>query len=351
MGISVSVDSWIEQLLDDLYQIDFDSNNYIYQKIFESTNNIAEIYLIPQNKFLLISSKKLNNLEIILKKCLESLISSNENIRLISSSILTRFLNSLTDENSLINLDTFLLSNIKIFNDLISPGSYIINLSLSLLKQFKENDFNLLIQNIDYFYPIFDCLCFSMFLLSFKYNNKTLIHQFVLECDNQKEIFIEIFFNYIHLGGRSISIITLFSLLLYHPSSKFLNYCQIFLNNNGQLSNKLCELKNNETDLICLFCSLIIPDQFNFNFLNLNNENILRLQLSKIIFSNYIYNNNYYLLEALKITNSPLISAIASKNNDNNFFLNNNIKKFNFKLIDNINSMKFINFSLNLILI
>lgn len=89
--------------------------------------------------------------------------------------------------------------------------------------------------------------------------------------------------DYIHLGGRQSSILCLFGFILFHPAFDSISIVENFVHNGGKITQNLLNLSNEISDLICLFDSFCVSNEFNPSIFNSSDPNILRLALLKCL--------------------------------------------------------------------
>jgi len=315
MGISVSVDSWIEQIFLDLSEKEYDQNDDIYRSLIESSNSVGEIMLVSPKILKCFIETHGNNVINVLFMCMQCLLSPETVIRRNSSSILIRIIPFLCSEYSTVNYVNFFLSNNDFFTGQLSPCSFIISSILDTIESIPIDDVSLFFEHVEYFIHRFDVIALSIFTLFEVFKNSTMIHQFVIMFEERIRSISSFLMNYIHMGGRSPSIIALIAILMLHPSSSLKSLSKLFITNGGKISNKLCNTHNNESDLICTICSLFFDESYHFQFFIQKDPHLLRVQYLKHIISNNESTDAMSLVESHKISQSPLCLAIASKIN------------------------------------
>ena len=317
MGISVSVDSWIDQTISELADKSYPENDEIYSRLIECSTTTSEIFLVSSDLISSVVKCEYNNTPFILKKCLEELISNELQRRINAASILSRFLPHLISNSSETNLLTYLLTPTEIFHEKTSPGEYIVSTSLNLLSSLSSEDSGQLIQNIEMNNEIFDLLSFVIFACLKFYKNSTLYHQLLVYCEKHGSAVISIFLNYVHCGGRKCSIISLLSMLLFHPTGDFLPSADVFIKNGGVLSQNLMKDTGTDDDFICFLAALAFQEDVNIKvqLSKLSKPGLIRIALAKILMGKAPYNiSPSDLIFAYNTTQHSLLSRALSKN-------------------------------------
>lgn len=282
MGISVSVDSWAEQTIQELTEKHFELGDPEYVRLIESASNTSEIFLIDSEiirQFVYSDKGNLNN---TLKKCLENLISPEQQIRLNAATFLSRFLPFMIKKESPSDLLSYMLTPTDIFDSKSCPGEYIITTSIKLLSSTSLDDPDNLVSAVNLNIEVYDLLVFTVFSLLKFFNNPTLYHQLLIQCEKVGQQLISVLFNYIHFGGRKTSVVSILGMLLFHPSDDFAEASASFLKSGGMLSSNLCRDTGDDGDMVCFLTSLAIrEDKTKIAFSKISNPNLLRLALVK----------------------------------------------------------------------
>ena len=258
MGISVSVDSWVQQTIEEITAKSYPQKNAIYKRLITSASFPSEIFVVESDFFAALCEDKSGNLNNVITTCLEELVSSDSLTQLNSAALLLRIFPFLCRPKSPINFEDLCIGHIKIFGKDTCPGAHIVNVALSLLNDFPFDDAQTLFDMVNGHMPIFDLLGFVIFVMLKEFHNPTLYHQMIISIQTDMGNIINVLFNYVFAGGRNESIIGLLTLLMFHPSGSFNRYTTEFLEQGGQLSAKLVQIENNDTDLMCMLCAVAI---------------------------------------------------------------------------------------------
>lgn len=284
MGISVSVDSWVEQILTDLCEKSIKSDDITYSNLLKSTSSTSEIFMVPAKIMKTLVSNPKGNLNSILIRCLEGLNDSDAQTRINSAAILSKLFPFMIKNSKSIDLMTFLYDETQICGDKVPPADYIITIAINTLISFGYNGCQNILTEVERNEEIFDLLAFTVFSVLKYYENLTVYHSLLVYCTSRGTDVIEPLFNYIHSGGRSMSLISLFGLLLFHPSDDFKRYTSQFVENGGVISANLCTLFNDDTDFISYLTSLGSSEKnLPIPISSISNPDVLRLGLLKII--------------------------------------------------------------------
>ena len=159
---------------------------------------------------------------------------------------------------------------------------------------------------------MFDLLILTIFLLIEYSSNMTLYHQLVVSASRRSPKVFLVLFNYIANGGRTISLIALLTLLMFHPTHEFSRLSSEFIKNGGILSDQLLRIRNDESDVFCFLCSLAFNDNASPT-LNTDNPDLLRISLLKIIQNPKIKPDPSQVLSAYNKTHSRIASAVLGQ--------------------------------------
>ena len=312
MGISVSVDSWVQQTLEELCVKSYPVNDPIFNKLVYAASTPAEVYIIEPVLFEKLMLSQIENVTNILQVCIENLYSNETRSRLNACAILTRMFPYMCIKGYPVGFENFVIESLKVFDENISPGAEIISTSIGFISNLPLNDIDTLITELDGNIAMFDLLILTIFLLIEYSSNMTLYHQLVVSASrNSPKIFL-VLFNYIANGGRTISLISLLTLLMFHPTHEFSRLSSEFIKNGGILSDQLLKIKNDESDVFCFLCSLAFNDAA-VPTLNTDNPDLLRISLLKIIQNPNIKPEPSQVLAAYNKTHSRIASAVLGR--------------------------------------
>lgn len=313
MGISVSVDSWVQQTLEDLSREPYPRSSPIYRKLLSSASVTAEIFVLEPTTFIELMNGPTANIITIMLTCIESLVSNDSLLKCNGAALLTRMFPYLCDTKKPIDFSNFVLGNYQVFDQEVSPGCFIVETIVKWLTSIATDDGEDIINNIDTHIALIDLLLLTVFLFQVYYKNLTLYHQLIIASTQSKPNVIYTLFNYVHVGGRQPSMICLLSMYLFHPTEGFISSAEAFLKASGQLSSQLCRFKNDETDIFCAICSLALPYDEAAPELTSNNPDLLRIALTKYMSNASMLPDIFKLVQAYHKTNSPLARAVISK--------------------------------------
>lgn len=312
MGISVSVDSWVQQAIEELSQKSYTIEDPIYGKLISAASFPAEIFVIEPIIFEKLMLSQVENVKNILIVCLENLFSNETQTRLNSAALLTRMFPYMCMKGYPINFETYILGSIKVFDETVAPGAEIVSTTMEFLSQLQLDDPEAILTELDGNIASFDLTILTVFILSECFNNLTLYHQLIVSASKYNNHAVLVLFHYVHNGGRQISLITLLTLLMFHPTHEFLNLSESFVKNGGNLSSQLLKIKNDETDLFCYLCSLAFHDKTP-PALNVDDPDILRVGLMRLMQNPEISIDPYQIQTVYNKTHSNIGSALLSR--------------------------------------
>jgi hypothetical protein len=117
----------------------------------------------------------------------------------------------------------------------------------------------------------------------------------------------------VSLGGRREALIGVLTLLLFHPTSSFLQYQIDFVQGGGQLSRRLCAPTNDNSDYLCVLCSLAMVDDDATPAVWGREPPLIRLGLAKMLYSATMDLTAGQIVAAYRATGSPLARALMSR--------------------------------------
>jgi hypothetical protein len=313
-GISVSVDSLVEQTVDTLLKRSYPIDDPIYRRLVTSASFPSEILLLDPPILSSLISSPGDNLTHILRTCVESFASSDRAFRINSAALLLRIFPFLCGPESPIPFEQYLLTQTDIAGVRhTSPGAFIVETSLNLLVSFDASDSVAFLDDVELHIPVFDLLALTVFCLAHYFQNRTLYHQMIVVAQANLNEFCHVLFNYVGLGGRRESLIGVLTLLLFHPSESFLEYQIAYVRAGGQLSQKLCAVTNENSDYLCLLCALaMLEDDATPSVWN-REAPIVRLGLAKVLFNTTVELSPWQIVAAYKITASPLARVLMTR--------------------------------------
>lgn len=312
--MSVSVDSLIEQTVVGLTRTEFPIADPIYARLITSASCTSEILLLdpPVVKSLIRSPG--DNLKNIISTCLEFLVSPESTCRVNAASILSRIFPFLCTSDSPIPFESYLLTQTDIAGiRKTSPGAFIVESSLNLLVSFVDSDPGTFLEDVELHVPVFDLLALTVFCLTYYFQNRTLYHQMIVVAQDNLGPFSKVLFNYVNLGGRRESLIGVLTLLLFHPSDSFLDHQITFVQQGGQLSRRLCTLTSENSDYLCLLCSLAMLNDDATPAVWTREPPLIRLGLAKVLFNSTMELTYGQLVMAYRATGSPIARALINK--------------------------------------
>ena len=310
IGISVSVDSWAQQAIEDLTLSSIPITDSVYRRLISTSSVPAEIFVIDQDIFEKLMVSQIDNVNNILLVCLENLLNNDIKQQLIAAALLTRMFPFLCMEGYPIKFQDFILDTKKIFDIYTSPGGLIISICMEIITNIQSNDTDTIFQELEGNIVMFDLLILTVFSLMKFYNNFTLYHQIFVAASNHSSKIFEVLLNYAHAGGRAVSLICLITLLMFHPSHEYVKYAEAFIESGGYLSSELCRVTNDDSDLFCFICSLAFNEEI-LPILNTDNTAIIRLSLMKFM----IYLSNINPHGATQADSTPTNTKINMNTN------------------------------------
>jgi hypothetical protein len=314
--ISVSVDSWIEELIEALATTPLAATDPVYANLLKSASCPSEVFIVDAPLFQRLIRSPDSNLMNTIMTCLEALTSEADRPRLNAAAILSRIFPFLLAPDSPLPFEDFLLRQMSI-GDVAktSVGVFIVERGLDLLVSFAEADASTFFEEIELNVPFFDLLSLTVFSLLIYYDNATLFHQLIVFAQMNFTKFASLLFNYVHLGGRRESLISLLTLLMFHPSQTFTPYQIDFVRKGGQVSTKLCATTGDISDLLCLLCSLsMLEDDANPPITG-KDKNAIRLGLAKLLGNSTLSVSPKSVVAAYEATKSPIARVIMGKLN------------------------------------
>jgi hypothetical protein len=315
MGISVSVNSWFEELIEALATRPLAATDPGYANLLKAASCPSEVFILDPPLFQRLIRSPGENLLNTITTCLETLASEADGPRLNAAAVLSRILPFLLAPDSPIPFEDFLLRQMSIARVAkTSVGVYIVETSLELLLSFSVADPSTFFDAIELNVPCFDVLSLTVFSLVVYCDNSTLFHQMIVFAQTNFAKFARVLFNYVHLGGRRESLISLLTLLMFHPSQTFTPYQIDFINKGGQLSARLCATTGDISDLLCLLCSLSMHDDANPPITG-KDKNAIRLGLAKLLGNSVLSVSPKSVVAAYEATNSPIARVIMGKLN------------------------------------
>ena len=180
MGISVSVDSWVQQTLEDLCAKSYPKEDPIFNKLIYSASVPAEVYIIEPPIFEKLMLSQIENVTNILQACIENLYSNETRSRLNACAILTRMFPYMCIKGYPIGFENFVIESLKVFDEVVSPGAEIISTSINFIANLPLNDVDTIITELDGNVAMFDLLILIIFLLIEYSSNMTLYHQLII---------------------------------------------------------------------------------------------------------------------------------------------------------------------------
>ena len=215
MGITVSVDSWAEQTLQDLCDKEYKYDDQIYQRLISSATIASEIYIIDSKIFKNLLKAPGNNLKNTLLNCIEGLVFPESVQRTNSAALLCKLLPFLCHPDSPIKFLEFILGTETIFGQPASPGSFIIDKCLNILSSISPNSPEL-VSEVDTQAPISDLLLLSTCITNHFYQNASLHHQMLVSVQNDPAKILSVLLNYIYLGGHGTALLAFLAHFLLH---------------------------------------------------------------------------------------------------------------------------------------
>ena len=313
MGISVSVDSWVQQTIEELSSKSYPAGDKIYRSLVTSASFPSEIFVLESEYFEELVHAKKNNLDNVINVCLENLTANDSVVRLNSAALLLRIFPFLWTEESPVDFEAFMLGQRQLFGRDVSPGVHIVHTALTLLSELPLTDPNELFDEIDGNMPVFDLLGLVVFGMVKHFHNQTLYHQMIVTIQNEASTLMNVLFNYVHVGGRKGSIISLLTLMMFHPGGNFTRVVLDFVSRGGQLSQQLVRTVGDETDVMCMLCAMSISGDDVRVPLNMTDANILRLALVKALMNKKIVNTAAEVVAAFEQSKSPLAQALLMR--------------------------------------
>jgi hypothetical protein len=313
MGISVSVDSWVQQTLEDITQNVYPPGDPVYRRLVSSATFPSEILIVESDFFVRFMKCPKGNILNVLRVCLELLIAKGSGSRLNAAALLCRILPFLCSKDSEIGFQDFILGKQSLFDTEFSPAVHIVESALSLLASFKDAQGDFLVTEVNAHIVMFDLLALSIFLLRTFCENSTLFHQIVVTAQNFTNDLASVFFNYVSLGGREESIISLFSVLLFHATAIFTGYDRVFLEAGGQICSQLLIVNDRFSDVLCFLCALGFPEDHVQPPLKQRNEHLVRLGLVKALMTESVNYTGEVIAGAFQMTQSLLARALMAR--------------------------------------
>jgi hypothetical protein len=310
--ISVSVDSWFEELIEALATTPLAAGDPAYGHLLRAASCPSEVFILRAPLFQRLIRSPGDNLMNTISTCLGALGSDADGPRLNAAAILSRIFPFLLAPDSPILFEDFLLRQTSI-GDVAktSVGVCIVETSLDLLLSFSVADTSTFFDDIEVNVPLFDLLSLTVFSLLIYCNNSTLFHQMIVVAQMHFAKFAKLLFNYVHLGGRRESLISLLTLLMFHPSQTFTPYQIDFVKKGGQLSARLCATTGDISDLLC---SLSMHDDANPPITG-KDKNAIRLGLAKLLGNSALSVSPKSVVAAYEATKSPISRVIMGKLN------------------------------------
>ena len=315
MGVSVSVDvdSWVQETIEALSMKKYDLKDPIYRHLLTAASIPSEIFVLESEYFEKLVYAKKSNLDNVLNVCLEHLTSDESVVRLNSAALLLRIFPFLWKQDSPIDFPSFIIGQRKIKGHVICPGQHIVESGLALLGEFPVSDQRALFDIVDGNMPVFDLLCLVVFGMLKHFKNETLYHQMIVTIQRDVATLLNVLFNYVHVGGRKGSIISLLTLLMFHPGGDFTPHAQSFVRSGGRLSQELVKVAGNETDLMCMLCAVSLTNDDAKVALNMSDANLCRLALLKTLMAKRVENTPEEVVAAWHTTRSPLARAVMAR--------------------------------------
>jgi hypothetical protein len=323
MGISVSVNSWFEELIEALATRPLAATDPGYANLLKAASCPSEVFILDPPLFQRLIRSPGDNLLNTITTCLETLGSEADGPRLNAAAVLSRILPFLLAPDSPIPFEDFLLRQMSIAGVAkTSVGVYIVETSLELLLNFSVADMPTFFDAIELNVPFFDLLSLTVFSLLVYCDNSTLFHQMIVFAQTNFAKFARLLFNYVHFGGRRESLISLLTLLMFHPSQTFTPYQVDFVKKGGQLSVRLCATTGDISDLLCLLCSLsMLHDDANPPITG-KDKNAVRLGLAKLLGNSTLSVSPKNVVAAYEATKSPIARVIMGKLNASRSYQN-----------------------------
>lgn len=312
MGISVSVDSWVQQTLEELCAKSYPIDDPIFNKLIYAASTPTEVFIIEPVLFEKLMLSQIENVKNILQVCIENLYSNETRSRLNACAILTRMFPYMCIKGYPIGFENFVIESMKVFDENVSPGAEIISTSIGFISGLPLNDIDTLMTELDGNVAMFDLLILIIFLLIEYSSNMTLYHQLIMSASRSSPKIFLVLFHYIANGGRTISLIALLTLLMFHPTHEFTRLSSEFIKNGGVLCNQLLKIKNDESDVFCFLCSLAFKDNIGPS-LNTDNPDLLRLSFFKLLQNSSIPVEISQIQTAYSKTNSRIASALLGR--------------------------------------
>jgi hypothetical protein len=309
MGISVSVDSWVEQTLDDLNKKPYPLKNPIYERLVQSASVSSEIFVLDPSYISRLFKAPGSNFANVLSVLLDSLLSSDAAAMNNAAAFLARiypyFCNSAGPES----IHDALLNERPIGGSPKCAGREILSISLRLFVSFTSSQS--VLDMVDVNFAIFDLLALTIFSLLVYDSNQTLLHLLLVQAEELLPDIATAFFQYVGQGGRRESIITILTVLLFHPSESIVPVQKDYIARGGRLAMQLARLANDNTDLACLLCSLGIRGEDAQPSLASQDPAILRVALTRILMNSAITGlAPADVAKAFQITKSPLARVV-----------------------------------------
>ena len=281
MGITVSVDSWAEQTLQELCEKEYNHDDQIYQRLISSATIASEIYILDSKIFKNLLRAPGNNLKNTLLNCIEGLVLPEPIQRTNSAALLCKLLPFLCHPDSPIKFLEFILGTETIFGQDASPGSFIIEKCLLLLSSISPNSPDL-VSEVDSQAPISDLLLLSTCITNHFFKNSSLHHQMLVSVQNDPGKILSVLLNYIYLGGHGTALLALLAFLLFHPISDFQPLISHFMEAGGDLMTSLCQYSAEKNVTLSLLASLGLKKDGNPS-LSFTDKNLLRLSLLRYL--------------------------------------------------------------------
>lgn len=313
MGISVSVDSWVQQTIEELSTKAYPPGDRIYRRLVTSASFPSEIFVLEPEFFEELVRSKKGNLDNVINVCLEHLTSNDSVVRLNSATLLLRIFPFLWSEDSPIDFQAFIIGQRQLFGREVSPGVHIVQTALTLLSELPVENQSELFDVIDGNMPMFDLLGLVVFGMLKHFHNATLYHQMIVTIQNEASTLLNVLFNYVFVGGRKVSIISLLTLMMFHPGGNFTKFVVEFIAGGGQLSQQLVKIQGDETDISCMLCAVSMRCDDARIPLNMTNTNLLRLALLKTLMNKKIENTAEEVVSAYQLSKSPLAQAVLMR--------------------------------------
>ena len=313
MSMSVNVDSWVQQTIESLYSKQYDKKDPIYRRLLTSASIPSEIFVLESEYFEKLVYAKRSNLDNVINVCLKHLTSDESVLRLNSAALLLRIFPFLWKADSPLDFQSFIIGQRRLGGKEICPGQHIVRSALSLLGESPIDDPRALFDIVDGNMPVFDLLGLVVFGMLKHFGNQTLYHQMLVTIQSDASTLLNVLFNYVHAGGRKVSIIALLTLLMFHPGGDFGPLARNFVLSGGKLSQQLVRQVGDETDVMCMLCAVAISGDDARPPLNSNDPGAVRLALVKVLMSKRVENTPEEVVSAWQVSRSPLARAVMGK--------------------------------------